>query len=363
MTNYFLLPGGTVDVTVHEVLDGGKLKELYKASGGAWGGNKINEMYEDFLRQMVGVQVINKVKNEHMCDWMSMLRDFERIKRTLSTLTVLDDIVVKVECCINDAYKNFHGISLQEAFELNKVNYRQGSVLRKKTRLQIPRTVIMNWVETVSRNVKAHVKKLLGDLANISFVVMVGGFSNSPILQEEIKSIVGNIAVFVPEEAELSIVKGAVLFGWNPRIITARRSKYTYGTKIHVPFVESDHSPERKKIDEDGAPVCLVFDKFVEEMQEVEIGDVFEKTYCPTRRNQTAIDVDVYYSPSKSPLYTDEPGCRYLGNLKVPMPVLNGGTSRKVNVCVKFGQTELHIDAEEVTSGKKFDTSFAFFRE
>ena len=34
--------GGTVDITVHELMDGGRLKELHRASGGSHGsvGNK-----------------------------------------------------------------------------------------------------------------------------------------------------------------------------------------------------------------------------------------------------------------------------------------------------------------------------------
>ncbi|KAL3879860.1 hypothetical protein ACJMK2_032139 [Sinanodonta woodiana] len=40
--------GGTIDITVHEVLSDGKLKELHKASGGAWGGTQVDEAYRQF---------------------------------------------------------------------------------------------------------------------------------------------------------------------------------------------------------------------------------------------------------------------------------------------------------------------------
>lgn len=35
--------GGTVDITVHEVQAKGYLKELFKASGGNWGGTYIDK--------------------------------------------------------------------------------------------------------------------------------------------------------------------------------------------------------------------------------------------------------------------------------------------------------------------------------
>lgn len=46
--------GGTVDITVHEVMVGGTLRELHKASGGAWGGTKVDESFRQFLIKLVG---------------------------------------------------------------------------------------------------------------------------------------------------------------------------------------------------------------------------------------------------------------------------------------------------------------------
>jgi len=36
------------------VLENTGLKELYKASGGAWGGNKVDHAYEKFLDHITG---------------------------------------------------------------------------------------------------------------------------------------------------------------------------------------------------------------------------------------------------------------------------------------------------------------------
>ena len=42
---FISLKGGTVDVTVHEMLEYGRVRELYKATGGAWGGTKVDEAF------------------------------------------------------------------------------------------------------------------------------------------------------------------------------------------------------------------------------------------------------------------------------------------------------------------------------
>ncbi|GLD73742.1 heat shock 70 kDa protein 12A-like protein [Lates japonicus] len=44
--------GGTIDITVHEVLDGGALKELHKASGNDLGGQTVDKKFKEFLREI-----------------------------------------------------------------------------------------------------------------------------------------------------------------------------------------------------------------------------------------------------------------------------------------------------------------------
>ena len=46
---YIFNTGGTIDITVHEVLKGGFLKEIYEANGGDWGGTNVDEAFEDLL--------------------------------------------------------------------------------------------------------------------------------------------------------------------------------------------------------------------------------------------------------------------------------------------------------------------------
>lgn len=47
--------GGTVDITVHEIQRNGDIRELHKASGGDWGGTKVDLAFENFLGEIVGM--------------------------------------------------------------------------------------------------------------------------------------------------------------------------------------------------------------------------------------------------------------------------------------------------------------------
>jgi hypothetical protein len=50
-----------------------------------------------------------------------------------------------------------------------------------------------------------------------------------------------------PKDPELAVMKGAVLFGFNPSVITARVAMLTYGTNSYIPFKNGIH-PENKKV-------------------------------------------------------------------------------------------------------------------
>lgn len=53
---YFdFLIGGTVDIIIHKILDDGKIAEVYKASGGAWGGTVIDEEFRKYLSKKFDV--------------------------------------------------------------------------------------------------------------------------------------------------------------------------------------------------------------------------------------------------------------------------------------------------------------------
>ena len=347
---------------MHEIIENGKLKEVYKATGGAWGGSKVSALFENYLKEMFGSSLIEKVKKEYPADWVATLREFEQLKRAFSTNMAENVAVLMIKPCFNEIYQEMHGETLVAAFERNKISNRRGATLRRRTRLQIPSIVLMNMIETVSVDIKLHVEELIANLdCDLSFVIMVGGFSNSPVLKEEVKSAVKNVPVIIPEDAELSVVKGAVFFGWNPEAILVRKSKFSYGIQTCKDFEEGTDSTDRKVIDDDGKFQCdNVFDTLVKEMQEVEIGATIRKTYFPSVHNARTIALPVYYSAKREVKYTDENGCIFLGVLSVPMPDLTGDKARQVKVLVKFGGTEFQVDAEDITSGKKVNASFDF---
>ena len=72
---------------------------------------------------------------------------------------------------------------------------------------------------------------------------MVGGFSESEVVQDAVRSAFRDCRIVIPQEAGLAVLKGAVQFGHDPSIIAARVAKFTYGIGSTVPFDPEVHDP------------------------------------------------------------------------------------------------------------------------
>ena len=73
-----------------------------------------------------------------------------------------------------------------------------------------------------------HVKSILQD--SKARGVKVGGFSDSPMLQQAIKKEFSYLKIIIPKEASSAILRGAVIFGHNPAAIAQRVLRKTYAT-------------------------------------------------------------------------------------------------------------------------------------
>ena len=64
---------------VLEPLENGRVRELYKATGGAWGGNKVNEAFIEYLCDVLTKEVIDTIKQRYPSEFVDMIQDFEQI--------------------------------------------------------------------------------------------------------------------------------------------------------------------------------------------------------------------------------------------------------------------------------------------
>ena len=198
-------------------------------------------------------------------------------------------------------------------------------------------------------------------LDELKTILLVGGFSESKLLQEGIQRHFPSIAVRTPSEPSTAVVKGAVDFGHCPEKIRFRMSPYTYGVNTAIPFRHGIH-PERKLRVYRGTEYCNdVFHVHVKIDQLVETGTpISDETYTPINPEQSAIAVDVVTSTSQNPVFVTDVDSRKIGSFEMKLPYCKFKSQKEVNVKMIFSGTELKVEARDNITNQLYTTSFSF---
>ena len=343
--------GGTVDITIHEVLADGKLKEIHKASGGAWGGTRVDEAYNQFLIKLFGGPVIKKFQDKHMEDYIDIFRDFEVKKRDIAP-TKDGKITFRLPVSLTDLFTESTGEKLKDV--IPQTSFRD-KITHSGDKLRIDASVVKDFFTEAVDSILDHVERLLNDsrLSDCSAILMVGGFSDSPMLQDRLRNENKKLRIIVPEEAGLAVLKGAVIFGHKPSTIASRVCKYTYGIGTTLPFVSGKHPESKKEIIAGVERCCDLFDTHVKIGQTVNVGEAqVKQTYTPTSSDQTRLDFEVYASTRSNPNFVDEDGCYKLGKFTIDIPDTAGGIEREVDARMIFGGTEIEVECLDKNTGR-----------
>uniref|UniRef100_A0A3B3Z787 Heat shock protein 12B n=1 Tax=Periophthalmus magnuspinnatus TaxID=409849 RepID=A0A3B3Z787_9GOBI len=177
--------GGTIDITVHDVLEGGQLKELHKASGNDKGGRRVDRKFVQCMR-------------EFFCDglWEEYERDFPSEAQAF-----MEDLI-----CFRQAdHAKVQQLDFYEKFKC--------LVRQKKARDE----TLVHVTDSLSEILNKH--------SDIKYILLVGGLSSSHILRRHVRREFSDQAkVLCPKNPQEAILKGAVMFGRDQSVIRTRKS-------------------------------------------------------------------------------------------------------------------------------------------
>ncbi|XP_069131205.1 heat shock 70 kDa protein 12B-like [Argopecten irradians] len=355
--------GGTIDITVHEVQQDGSLKEIHKANGGDWGGTKVDHAFQLLLSGIIGNGAFHRFMENNKADMIEFFRDFEVKKRTIKPGARSDEkTTFKVPSSMNDACRDENRQDIATIVK-SKSNL-NGTMALVSDKLRVTGDRAKELFKDPARHIVDHLKKLLREPSarGVTSILMVGGFSESLVLQDEIKRNFPRLRIIVPQDAGLAVLKGAVIFGHEPRAIKSRVCKYTYGVNVSNPFKEGLHDVSKRTVKSDGRVYCLdLFSVHVRVGDSVDIGQPqVVQSYNPTEPDQTAILFKVYVSMEKEPMYVTDPGCTKIGQLEIAMPDTSKGLDRSVTVQMTFSNTELEVEATNKNTGESVTAAFDF---
>eukprot|EP00117_Sycon_ciliatum_P037973 scpid44333/ scgid28299/ Heat shock 70 kDa protein 12A len=354
--------GGTVDVTVHEMEKGERLKELHKASGGAWGSIGVDREFENLLSSIFSDEFIENFKMSKPAGWVDMMIAFEAKKRTANPKKT-SPLNISLPFAFIEHYSRIKGQSVEYAikkFASKDIKWSSQGMLRLA-----PAAMQQLFVPVVT-DIVQHVQGLLDkeDCVGVKYLFLVGGFAESLVLQAEIRSAFSErVRVIIPQDTSLAILRGAVLFGLNPTVVRVRRSALTYGVGVLNEYDPAVH-PSNKLVEKGGLQWCTdVFDTFVTVDQPVALGDVVTRSYTPAKADQVSTVISIFSCEGRAAQFTTDRSVRRCGELHLEMPDTTGGQQRELQTSMMFGDTEIKVMAVDLTSGKKAHATIDFLNK
>lgn len=301
------LGGGTSDITVQEVTRD-KMRSTLTVSGGPWGGTKVNTAFIRFLVEILGEEVINKFKWDLIEDFLDLIHEFELKKRETDFLKKGTTLKLKVPLSLRELYSEFH----KKEFENTE------DVSWKRDKMQInPKRFERFFLPTVT-NITEHLRSLLdGDRIKVSTILMVGGFSQCNLVRDAIKQAFPRHHVVIPMDCDLSVLKGAVLYGYRPESITARYCHYSIGISLNKPYDPNQHVGAETFRSGRTLKCGNCFETFFRQGRIVEVGekesvDVHSdhRTDDRERWRYDVKEIEVYATKNPNPKFVTEPGCK-----------------------------------------------------
>ncbi|NXP16775.1 HS12A protein, partial [Scytalopus superciliaris] len=354
--------GGTVDMTVHQIrLPEGHLKELYKATGGPYGSLGVDYEFEKLLCKIFGEDFIEQFKIKRPAAWVDLMIAFESRKRAAAPDRT-NPLNITLPFSFIDYYKKFRGHSVEHALRKSNVDFVKWSsqgMLRMS-----PDAMNALFKPTIDQIVQ-HLSEVFDkpEVANVKFLFLVGGFAESPLLQQAVQTAFGaRCRVIIPQDVGLTILKGAVLFGLDPAVIKVRRSPLTYGVGVLNRFVEGKHPPEKLLV-KDGTRWCTdVFDKFISADQSVALGETVTRSYTPAKPSQLVIVINIYSSEQDNVSFITESGVKKCGTLRLDLTGTDASVPnrREIKTLMQFGDTEIKAMAIDVATSKSVKVGIDF---
>jgi len=324
------------------------LREIHKASGGPWGGIYVDQSFFEWLKGIFGEQAVQETCSDYE-EYLDMQREFETKKRAFR-FDSKSLITFKIPSKLRDLSEKYAGKSLSSL--INGKGLGEKVVLAGKDKLRMNPSVLKSCMDVPLKSLFEHVRQLFLEptMRSVNTVILVGGFGESNYVYERMKKEFPDKQIKTPNEAGLVVLKGAVLFGHLPRLVTSRVVKSTFGIALDQMYHDK-LSIQRTTVVGKEKVTMGCFKIFVEAETEMDVDAEVSHEFTANGPEWSLLEV--FLSTKQNPLYVDEAGCSKLGNLVVHHPGRGKKENKKIVVTFLFGKTELMVKYRIKETGKE----------
>ena len=329
--------GGTVDISTHvRVNNNGKLyiKELYPPCGGNHGSTFINKKFmEKVIKKLFGdkainelIKIINKpsLNEDIYTDYCILLEEIEEFKINIKSEE--ENEGKRINCSL---FKNLIQDDISNAIENYNHSCPIGWDIKKYIGFKIyfPYKIMIDLTkEIIVNKVANHLNKILKKVPDIKSIIYAGSVSQNDYILSMIKKMLpNNLGHYRSGYSSEAVVKGAVIFGFDPLIIKERVSKYTLGIVVSAKWNERMHGKRKdlKYFDKEyNDYYCSnIFSKIIKKNQTIGVTDTI-KQYYHIKSPKSKI---IFYKSLYDYVYFIDEECHF---------------KRK---CIQFGKTDFNV--------------------
>lgn len=209
--SFYIFIGSSSEITLHQICEGHNFRTVLPTLRRQWGGKTVNDDFFEFLSELVGENVMQEFKANHMEEYLQIERVFEGKKRAVNPQKFDEKIRLPMPRVLVNLCTKLHKVNTFEDVIKNNDLHRN-YVNYSAEKLVIDHNLFCGFfTKTINGMIKMMDEYLQTfDARDVKCIVIVGGFSQSLLLKEEINKHFRNTSIIIPDRSDLALLNGAI---------------------------------------------------------------------------------------------------------------------------------------------------------
>ncbi|CEL62443.1 hypothetical protein RSOLAG1IB_04799 [Rhizoctonia solani AG-1 IB] len=338
------------------------------------------------LYSVISMRPILKLKEERASACVqagAIFVDFEVEKHLHRTLVNAglssEDVAEYTKVGVKDfegfAKRAFKDETAEQSVAVAHTRFNNAAIRARRGRMTLSGSKVKEFFDVCTKEIISSVDQQI-DGINVPYILLVGGFGDSPYIRNEFKKRYeprGSQVTLTNDSSSKAVADGALIWSTLSSVYS-RAPRYSFGIKIHVPFLRHIHQPQGRTpyIEVNGeervsGAWSQIVQKGVALDSEVVCRSSYHCWYTTSAPYLELFTVDLMaYSGEGTPEWVDSPhgivyagfqtACTIKANLKNLEGALVSATGRNgsrywtlnFSICIRFGGTELESYMEWV---------------
>ena len=345
--------GYTVDFSANKILENNNLEQLMIPTSIVNGSSIINERIFELVEGFIGKNKVEEYKKSNYRIINNILTSIEEKKKEINDNQAgffkLDisgfDLYCPNDNLLGKAFDKVFGAKSYFAKKECEKEINGQKLIFNNKELFIPKKYVYDIIHQVAVNIQNYINSILAKIGSVDLIVFTGGFSNNIIFRNYIKkNSEGNLAeIAFLENPQMSVMKGAALFGLNPSQIIKRIIPITIGVYSTREKKDNEDTCYGKYINEKYEIRCHDYLQYVQRRQSIDVNKIIRYKIYPIDEK-----IIIYYTYEKE---INEENKAELGYINIPLSVIplnqrNFILSMKFSNYINVTLTDETLDSE-----------------